>query len=181
MDSLRGKLLIASPTLVDPNFSRSVVLVAAHDHDGAMGLVLNRPSAAPVAEMAPDLADLADPGALLHLGGPVAPEAAIVLAEFTDPSLAAVTIFGDVGLPSAEVEIDVLAGGIRRARVFAGHAGWSAGQLDDELVEEAWIVGQLPPDELWDVSPDRLWATALERKGGSYALVARMPADPSVN
>jgi putative transcriptional regulator len=181
MDSLRGKLLIAPPTLVDPNFARAVVLVAAHDENGALGLILNRPLETPLEEISPLLTALAEPGSLLHSGGPVAPESAVVLADFRDPTLAALMIFGTVGFPGADCELGDLANGARRARVFAGHSGWGPGQLDGELEDDGWIIGQLAPDELWQPDCTQLWATALRRKGGSYALLARMPADPSVN
>jgi putative transcriptional regulator len=181
MESLRGKLLIAPPTLVDPNFARTVVLVAAHDDEGALGLVLNRPLKTPLAEISPLLDSLAEPDSTLHRGGPVAPESAVVLVDFRDPSLAALTIFGTVGFPSAECDLRDLAAGARRARVFAGHSGWGPGQLERELCDEGWIIGQLAPDELWQPDSSQLWSTALRRKGGSYALLARMPEDVSVN
>ena len=181
MESLRGKLLIAAPMLVDPNFARSVVLVAAHDENGALGLILNRPLDVALAEISPALEAIAEPGSTLHRGGPVAPESAVVLADFVDPSLAALTVFGNVGFPSAECDLDDLAANVRRARVFAGHSGWGPGQLDEELLDEGWIVGQLAPDELWQADNTQLWTTALARKGGGYALLARMPEDPSVN
>jgi putative transcriptional regulator len=181
MDSLQGKLLIAAPALADPNFARSVVLIAAHSDEGALGLVLNRPLETPLAQIAPPLVQLAEPGAVLHCGGPVAPQSAVLLAEFADPSLAALLIFGDIGLPSASCELADLETGVRRARVFAGHSGWGPGQLDEELAQDAWFVGQLAPDELWLADSTLLWSTALSRKGGPYALLARMPADPSVN
>jgi len=181
MDSLRGKLLIAPPMLLDPHFTRTVVLVAAHDENGALGLVLNRPLETPLTEISPVLRSLAEPGSMLHSGGPVAPDAAVVLADFIDPALAALTIFGNVGFPSAECDLGDLASGVRRARVFAGHSGWGPGQLDGELEDDGWIVGQLAPDELWQPDSTQLWSTALRRKGGSYALLARMPDDPSVN
>lgn len=181
MESLRGKLLIAPPMLADPNFTRTVVLIAAHDEEGALGLVLNRPLETPLSEVSPVLDSLAEPGSMLHAGGPVAPESAVVLADFRDPTLAALMIFGSVGFPSAACELDDLAAGARRARVFAGHSGWGPGQLDGELTDDGWIVGQLAPDELWQPDSSQLWSTALARKGGSYALLARMPEDPSVN
>jgi len=181
VESLQGNLLIAAPTLIDPNFSRTVILVAAHSEDGALGLVLNRPLDTALADVAPVLGSLAEPGAVLHRGGPVAPESAVLLAEFEDPSLAALLIFGDTGLPSATVDLADLEAGVRRARVFAGHSGWGPGQLDAELEAESWIIGQLAPDELWHADSAGLWARALARKGGAYALLARMPADPSVN
>ncbi|MGH2851938.1 MAG: YqgE/AlgH family protein [Solirubrobacteraceae bacterium] len=181
MESLRGQILIAAPMLADPNFSRSVVLVAAHDENGALGLILNRPLDVPLSDVAPALDAIAEPGSTLHRGGPVAPDSAVVLAEFLDPSLAALMVFGNVGFPSAECDLDQLASNVRRARVFAGHSGWGPGQLDEELEADGWIVGQLAPDELWHTDTRALWSTALSRKGGSYALLARMPEDPSVN
>jgi putative transcriptional regulator len=181
MDSLQGKLLIAAPTLTDANFSRTVVLVASHDEEGALGLVLNRPLDTPLAEIAPVLEHLGEPGAVLHCGGPVAPESAVLLADFADTSLAALLIFGDIGLPSAACELADLETGVRRARVFAGHSGWGPGQLDEELDAEAWFIGQLAPDELWQPDSTALWSNALIRKGGAYALLARMPDDPRVN
>ena len=98
MDSLRGRLLIASPVLVDPNFHRTVVLIAEHTEDGAMGLVLNRPAETLVAEAVPDLTELADAGAPVYVGGPVASDSVIVLAEFDEPSLAGVLLDDDLGL-----------------------------------------------------------------------------------
>ena len=181
MESLRGKLLIAPPALLDPNFRRTVVLIAAHDEEGALGLVLNRPLETPLDEIAPVLSALAEPGSTLHCGGPVAPDSAVVLADFRDPTLAALTIFGTVGFPSPDCDLDALATGARRARVFAGHSGWGPGQLDGEMLDDGWIIGQLAPDELWQPDSASLWATALRRKGGSYALLARMPEDVSVN
>jgi putative transcriptional regulator len=181
VESLRGKLLIAAPTLMDPNFARSVVLIAAHDDQGALGLILNRPLDVPLADVSPALDAIAEPGSTLHRGGPVAPDSAVVLADFRDPSLAALTVFGTVGFPSAECDLHSLAVGVRRARVFAGHAGWGPGQLDEELETDGWIVGQLAPDELWQLDNRGLWSTALTRKGGSFALLARMPDDPTVN
>ena len=180
-ESLQGKLLIAAPTLIDPHFARAVVLVASHSEEGALGLVLNRPLQTPLADLAPSLERVLEPGALLHEGGPVAPESAILLAEFSDTSLAALLIFGEVGLPSARCELSEIEAGVRRARVFAGHSGWGPGQLDAELEQEAWFVGQLAPDELWQPDSTLLWSTALARMGGPYALISRMPADPSMN
>src|SRR5262245_25634371 len=102
MESLRGKLLIASPSLEDPNFSRTVVLIAEHSADGAMGVVLNRDSPAPVEDAAPGLQRLVDEDAHVFVGGPVQPSAAMVLAEFDNPQEAGMLVFEDVGfLPVA--------------------------------------------------------------------------------
>src|SRR6266851_926266 len=133
-ESLRSHLLIASPRLAD-HFQRTVVLVLEHNEEGAMGVVLNRPSEAPVRDAVPGLADLGEPD---HPDAPV-----------------------------------------RRARVYAGYAGWAPEQLEAELEEEAWIVEPVDPDDPFH--EDDLWPAALRRKGGEYALLARMPVDPSLN
>src|SRR3954471_21051438 len=118
-DSLRGKLLLASPTLLDPNFARSVVLIAEHTEDGAMGLVLNRPAGTLVGEAVPDLAWLGDTAAHVWVGGPVAETAVIVLAEWDDPSLAGAIVDGDLGFVGSDADQpEQLDGAIRRARVF---------------------------------------------------------------
>jgi putative transcriptional regulator len=178
--SLQGKLLIASPGLVDPNFFRTVVLVAVDADEGAMGLVLNRPAETTVAEAAPPLADIVEAGELVFAGGPVEPQQAMVLGEFDDPEEAATVVFADVGFLSLDEDAGP-AGTPRRARVFAGHAGWGEGQLASELAEESWIVEPALPEDVFSDDPDGLWSTVLRRKGGHFALLATMPPDPSVN
>ena len=182
MDSLTGQLLVASPSLLDPNFHRTVVLIAQHDdEDGAMGLVLNRPSELEVGEAAPMLNDLVEPEALVHTGGPVQPTAVLILGEFEERAAAGVLIFGDVGFVAGDANFEELAPKLARARVFAGLAGWSPGQLEAELEREDWILEPAHVDDVFTEEPDALWSDVLERKGGSFALVARMPPDPSLN
>ena len=180
MESLRGKLLVASPALGDPNFNRSVVLITEHGPDGAMGIVLNRPAEAEVVEVLPELAEIAaeEP---VFVGGPVQPDSLVVLGEFSDPDKAAWIVVADVGLVSASTDLDELPGAVRRGRVYAGFSGWGPGQLESELEDEAWIVEPPLPLELFPEDPSALWSDVLERKGGEYALVARMPEDPSLN
>src|SRR4051812_33620552 len=173
MDSLRGQLLLASPALQDPNFLRTVVLVAEHNEEGAMGLVLNRPSPAEVGEAAPEIGAVVEPGGVVHVGGPVQPLAITILAEFDDPDDAALIVFDSIGFVRAERETDPLDVSIRRARVFAGYAGWGAGQLEAELEREDWIVAPALAGEVFTDDADGLWAAALERMGGRFALLAR--------
>src|SRR6266516_3323386 len=180
VDTLQGQLLIASPSLLDSNFRRTVVLVTEHTDEGAAGLVLNRPSPASVSELVPELEPLAEEEEQVWLGGPVQPNAVLVLGEFVDPDDAAVPLFGTLGFPSLEEPEDVLPATTRR-RVFAGYAGWGAGQLETELERDDWIVEPALNDDAFTESPDHLWADVLRRKGGIYELVARMPEDPSVN
>jgi putative transcriptional regulator len=182
-ESLRGRLLVAAPVLKDPNFDRSVVFVAEHSEDGAMGLVLNRPSEARVADAIPDLEWTAGSGDdVVYVGGPVAPNGVIVLAEWADPTQAVVLVADDLGfVPGDADDPDALAAAVTRARVYAGHAGWGPGQLEAELEEEAWIVESPLRDELFSEDPESLWAAVLRRKGREFALLATMPPDPSLN
>src|SRR5689334_4433424 len=176
MDSLRGQLIIATPTLIDPNFDRTVVLIAEHTPDGAMGLVLNRPATTLIEEAVPDLAWLGLDDERVWIGGPVAETAVIVLAEWDDPTLAGAIVEGDLGFVGTDADSpEQLDGAIRRARVFAGHSGWGPGQLEEELAEEAWIVERPQRDEIFCSDPEALWSAVLRRKGSRYALLATMP------
>ncbi|HEX3617031.1 MAG TPA: YqgE/AlgH family protein [Solirubrobacteraceae bacterium] len=181
MDSVRGQLLIAGPTLQDPNFWRTVVLVVEHSDDGALGLVLNRPSESTVGEAVPELISVTNPEDEVLVGGPVGQTAVIVLADFEDPDEAALIAFDNVGVMAGGGPSDEFGNGVRRARVFAGHSGWGPGQLDGELERGDWILEPAQYGDAFAPEPTELWAVVLERKGGSYALVARMPTDPTLN
>jgi putative transcriptional regulator len=181
MESLEGHLLIASPAIFDPNFRRTVVLLTAHTDEGAVGLILNRRSEASVEEAVPRLVPLAGADAPIFAGGPVNPSGVSMLAEFDDVSEAGVAVFGDIGFVALDASLDGEVPELRRRRVFAGVASWGAGQLDDEVESEDWIVEPATSDDVFTEDPDTLWERVLERMGGSYAVVARMPFDPSLN
>src|SRR5580704_8985139 len=182
MESVRGQLLVAGPSLLDPNFWRTVVLVVEHNDEGALGLVLNRPSETSVGEAVPQLETLLDPQDRLFIGGPVQPSAVIVLAEFEEATDAALLAFDDVGvLGTSSSSADELTAGVRSGRAFLGHAGWGPGQLDGELERGDWILEPAKLVDAFSAEAITLWSAVLTRKGGSYALLARMPADPSMN
>jgi putative transcriptional regulator len=180
VDSARGQLLIAGPGLVDPNFWRTVVLIVEHSDEGALGLVLNRPSETTVGEAVSELEHLLEADGPLYVGGPVQPSALIVLAEFDQPGEAALIAFEDVGVLASAAQEDPQVS-VRRGRAFVGHAGWGPGQLDDEVERGDWILEPARREDAFTGAPLELWSRVLTRKGGSYALVARMPPDPSVN
>jgi putative transcriptional regulator len=181
VDSLRGQLLIASPVIVDPNFRRTVVLIAEHGDEGAMGVVLNRPSETLVQDAASPLEVLVEPRSPIFNGGPVEPAAVVVLAEFDDPDEAATVVVGDVGFMRSDADPIDAGDRMRRARVFAGYSGWGGGQLEAELEDEAWIVEPATPDLVFAENVDGLWSDVLRRKGGEFAIIATMPPDPSMN
>lgn len=187
---MTGRLLVASTRLADPNFERTVVIVLDHGAEGALGVVLNRPTPVPVVEILAtweDQADLAPPGVVFR-GGPVSPDAVIGLARTTEPVDAVPAWRATVSAPGASVgTVDLAAGPTAQpvplagARLFSGYAGWGPGQLEDEIAERAWFVlDATVPDLLCD-DPDRLWHDVVRRQGGELALLAAYPPHPMFN
>jgi putative transcriptional regulator len=173
-ESLRGSLLIAGPALFD-YFRRTVVLVIEHSDEGAMGVVLNRPSETLVADAVPVLAEIAEAEDLVRVGGPVARDAVVALGEFDDPDEAGKAVVAGLGTVDPEGSHESL----RRLRVYAGYAGWAPGQLDGEIDQGAWITRQACADDPFHDGD--IWSDTLRKKGGGYRLLATMPEDPSVN
>lgn len=178
----KGRLLVAAPILVDDNFHRTVVLLLEHSAEGALGVVLNRPSTLGAHEALPDAyIGPIPPDAVLHEGGPVDPESVILLADFTRPDDQASLAVGSIGVVDPSADFTELGERIQAIRAFGGYAGWAPGQLEAEIDEEAWIDAVCLPSDVFTTDPDGLWSHVLDRKGGNYRLVARMPLDPSLN
>lgn len=169
MRSLRGQLLVAGPALTDPNFRRTVVLLGEHGEEGAMGLVLNRVSEVTVGEAVPPMAGLAGVDELVYIGGPVQPQAVVVLADFVDPGRAEALVLDTIGFLPGELDDGTELGELREARVFAGYAGWGPGQLDVELRESAWLISDVQTDLIFDVEAEQMWETAIRRLGADPA------------
>jgi putative transcriptional regulator len=184
-------VLIATPPLVDPHFDRSVVLVLAHDDEGALGLVLNRPTQESVAPGLRAWLDLADEPAVIFSGGPVDTDALIGLAAVTAIDLARDDALTDDdgwsplddGLATVDLEFDPdeLDVDLRHVRLFRGYAGWGPGQLDDEVEEGAWIVVDPRSDDPFTSRPDDLWRAVLRRQPGRLAWLANCPDDIASN
>ena len=151
--NLAGQLLIAEPRLADPNFRRSVVLVLAHDAEGALGVVLNRPTEVPACEVVEELGALVDASDVLHDGGPVQRDGVVVLADFAEPEESERLVVGSVGMLSDLSEPERLSESVRRVRAFAGYAGWAAGQLEGELQREDWFLEPARVDDVFSASP----------------------------
>jgi putative transcriptional regulator len=181
--ALRGKLLVASPTLLGPTFSRTVIALLEHNDDGALGVVLNRPGEIALGDVVPAVAELGTRPAVLFRGGPVEPSAAIALGVVSpgaDP-----TGWRPVAPPLVTVDLDhdpaLLAASLYRLRVFAGYAGWSAGQLEAEIAEGSWYVVDSQPGDVFDAAPYRLWSAVLRRQPWPLSAVATCPLDPTMN
>jgi putative transcriptional regulator len=190
--TLTGRLLVATPALGDSNFERSVVLVLDHDEEGALGIVINRPTPVDVAEVLPVWQPLATEPGVLFQGGPVALDSALGLAlvpgEGEDEPLGWRRVVGRLGLVDLDVPPEVLAAEVTRLRIFAGYAGWGAGQLEDELAEGAWYVvdarfgaGVDDAGDPFSEAPEDLWREVLRRQGGDLAMVSTYLDDPSLN
>lgn len=179
-ERLGGHLLISGPSLWDPNFRRTVVLVGHHDDEGAVGVVLNEMLGVTVGEAVPELGRIADLGEPVFRGGPVQESSVVVVADFIEPSKAGMLAFGSIGfLPDGSDEDVIIA--VRRARVFAGYAGWGPGQLEQELAEDSWVIEPALAEDVFHPEPERLWSDVLRRKGRAFDLLRAMPRDPSLN
>lgn len=173
MDTLAGRLLVAGPHLLDPNFYRTVVLILEHDDAGAVGVVLNRPGTSGPGDELPDwVALLAEP-AVVFIGGPVEPQAAVGLAGGHDDAVLPGVGIVDLSAAPGELEGPV--------RVYAGYAGWAPGQLELELAADGWIVATALPGDVFAAEPDGLWSAVLRRQPGRTKLLASLPVDPRLN
>lgn len=186
MESLTGQLLVATPTLKDPNFDRTVVLLVAHEPGGALGVVLNRATEVPVSEVLGTWGELARDPAVLFEGGPVQPESAICLARMRpDVKGSRLSGFhqvsGLVGTIDLSSDPDRLRDRLAGIRVFAGYSGWSPGQLEEEISTGSWFVFDALPGDAFVSRPDDLWAMVLRRQGDILAAVAHFPPDPILN
>lgn len=189
MESLRGRLLVAAPPLVDPNFDRTVVLMLEHGDDGALGVVLNRPSGTPLEDVLPEWRALATDPTQVFVGGPVSPDSVIALVR-SSPHGRAIESFvpilpdmGDVAIGTIDLALDPLDLGaiVDDLRVFVGYAGWGPGQVEGELDADAWFVTDLELSDPFSTAPDMLWRAVLRRQRGRLAMFANYPADAATN
>jgi putative transcriptional regulator len=184
MSFVRGKLLVSTPALVDPNFDRTVVLVLEHGVDGgALGIVLNRPSATPIVEAVPDWAALATAPAVVYVGGPVGLGTLIALARTNGGESPVGTERVADGLVAVDLSLDPesLAPMLSGLRVWTGYAGWSPGQLEEEIAQEAWWVFDARNDDVTASQPSELWRSVLARQPGSLSWFSNFPDDPAHN
>jgi putative transcriptional regulator len=182
-----GRLLVANPLLPDPNFDRTVVLLLAYSPEGALGLVLNRPSETRLAGPLPRWEPLAASPPVVFVGGPVQHQAVICLARaFSragpgEPPDGWTAVLPEVGTLDLDLDPEGLRTAFSQVRVFAGYAGWSPGQLEAEITAGAWWILDSAPEDPFCDEPDVLWKRVVRRQGGSLVLVASYPDDPRLN
>ncbi len=179
-----GRLLVASPTLTDPNFRRTVVLLLDHNDEGALGIVVNRPLEVDVQAVLPTWQPHVTAPGRLFKGGPVALDSALgvvaVPGDDTEP-VGVKRIIGALGLVDLDTPPEVVVGGVAGLRIFAGYAGWAAGQLEAEIDEGAWYVVDAEARDPFSDTPERLWSQVLRRQRGDLAFLSTYPEDPALN
>jgi putative transcriptional regulator len=179
---LKGQLLLDGGQLRGSFFQRTVVLICQHDADGAFGLVLNRGTGSQAGEViVGDLPEVLK-NLPLYVGGPVQPTALSYL--HTDAFLPDANVMPNLSLGHSLddlIELGESFSPTRKIKLFAGYAGWSAGQLEDEIRRDAWLIHPATLDLVFDSDTERLWQRILRQKGWRYRLLAEMPEDPSLN
>jgi putative transcriptional regulator len=179
-----GMLLVATPSLLDPNFADTVVLLLDVDAEGALGVVLNRPSPITVAEVLGQWGAAVDAPNVLFHGGPVGTDAALAVALLRDPADVPVgfrSVNGSLGLLDLDTPAELLTGSLAGLRIFAGYAGWAPGQLEAEVDEGSWYVVPAEAPDAFRGDTAALWRDVLRRQPGELAWHSTRPADPDLN
>jgi putative transcriptional regulator len=184
VSELVGRLLVASPLLREPTFHRTVILLLDHSDAGAMGLVLNRPLPVDVDAVLPAWQPHVTAPGRLFRGGPVGPDTALgvvaVPGDGAEPE-GVRRLRSSIGLVDLDADPATVVGGIAGLRIFAGYAGWSAGQLEGEIGDGAWHVVAAEARDPFTDGPEQLWRSVLRRQRGDLAFLASYPDDPSLN
>lgn len=183
MMTLDGRLLVATPRLLDPNFARTVILVLNHDDAGALGVVINRPSDLTVAEVLPVWSDAVALPRAIFSGGPVSRDSAIAVAVALGdgPPAGFQPVAAGYGLVDLDRQPADVVPDLAGLRVFSGYAGWGSDQLEAEIGEGSWYVVPAEPADLVSSEPQTLWRRVLRRQPGELAYVSTFPDDPGMN
>ena len=181
----KGRLLLATPPLTDPNFDRTVVYVLEHHEDGAIGLIINRPTDEALVDPLDRWIDLQSAPSVVFAGGPVDTNAMIAMAttkQLLEDSTDLLTpISGLVASTDLSADPALVAAHVDAVRVFRGYAGWGAGQLELEIDEGAWLVLDAEPGDVFSDRPEELWHDVLRRQPGRLSWLALAPDDLSLN
>ena len=179
-----GSLLVSSVLLADGVFNQTVVLILDYDADGALGVILNEISQTPLDAVLPDWVNVVSGPPYLFHGGPVSPNGAICLASVADPGEEPPgwrRMFSTVGLLHLDTPIEIVRGGYRDLRIFAGYSGWSPGQLEAEIEEGMWHLVPASYADVFATQPLDLWRAVLRRQPNELALFSTWTEDPELN
>ncbi len=170
--------------LQDPNFDRTVILVLEHGAEGAVGVVLNRPTDIDLVAALPDWYQAAAEPAVVFVGGPVGQGAVLCLGQSTS-TLTMIEgwqpVVGSLGLVDLSRDASEVLGSLVNVRVFSGYAGWGQGQLEGEIGSHAWVVVDSDPSDALSSAPEDLWRLVVRRQRGTVSWLADFPDDPSLN
>lgn len=180
-ESLAGRLLVARPSLLDPNFYRTVLYIVEHSEEGALGLVLNRPTEEPVSDHLDAWAAHVASPPVVFIGGPVANEIAVgLIAGPHAPPDPWEPTPGGIGLVDPGTDPDALEG-TAGGRVYSGYSGWVTGQLEMEVATGSWVVTDGGTDDVFTAEPETLWRRVLRRQRDRSSLYAWFPDDIRTN
>jgi putative transcriptional regulator len=176
--ALAGSLLLAHPSMRDGNFRRAVVLLSAHDEKGAMGVVLNRPLGKRLGQLNAEFALSPLSSVPLYQGGPVQTEQLLLCAWKFNPDQSGFQLMFGID-PNKAIELQEEQG--THLRAFLGYAGWSGGQLENELNQNTWVVTPLVAKLMEEKSDESLWRSILTELNHDWKLLVDEPDDPSLN
>jgi putative transcriptional regulator len=180
----KGMFLVAAPSLRDPNFRQAVVLLCEHGSEGALGVIVNRPTAMSISEVLPQIPVLEGSKHVLYAGGPVQPNQIMLLyrgesiPENAHHVFDGVCLGGDLNLVE---RILTKADGREAFRAYLGYSGWGPGQLEGEMKTGSWILMPAHPKWVFETDPTSVWRELVWALGDPYRVYADMPFDPSCN
>lgn len=165
----RGRFLVANRSLRDPSFVETVVLLVDYDDNGALGVVVNRPTEVPLTTALPEVEELRKRKDLVFLGGPVARDRMVLLLRATAEPPQSVQVFDKVYATGSLSALRHTIGHGESVRAYAGYAGWGPGQLDAEVGRGDWLIGPADSKAIFDDPPDDVWSRFVERFSGDWA------------
>jgi putative transcriptional regulator len=177
----KGKFLVASRDLNDPNFAESVILLLDYNENGALGVIINRPTEIALTELLPEVKALRKRKDVAHLGGPVARNMMMILTQTAKPPPKAQMVFADIYLISQQTELDQVFqtnGKKAKVRAYVGYAGWAAGQLDMEVMRGGWLIVPAEAALIFDKALDQVWPELIRRGEAQWTLNDTLDLSP---
>jgi putative transcriptional regulator len=178
----KGKFLVASRELNDPNFAESVILLLDYNENGALGVIINRPTDIALTELLPEVKALQKRKDIVYIGGPIARHMVMLLTQTPKPPQDAQKVFADIYLLSQQSELDRVLqsdGKRTRLRAYVGYAGWAAGQLDMEVARGSWLIVPAEAALIFDKAPAHVWPELIRRGEAQWTL--NHTVDPSIS
>lgn len=178
----QGHVLIAEPFLAGSYFNRSIIILASCSEEGAVGFILNKKVDFPVEDLFVDFPDF---DAEIHIGGPVGTDSIYFIHSLGDTipgsKLIKENLYWGGNFDVLKLKIKLGLVESHQVRFFLGYSGWDAGQLDEEIMENSWLVADIPQADLMTADEDEMWVESVKAMGGKYSLWENYPENPSLN